>query len=182
MTAPSYSSGEPNPFFNLKESGFVDNPFTGTEENPNDWNDQLNSSALELQSPMPRHSPTHETSGSPTSSRTESLWDERVPLVGMPTNGKVALAAVMLEQNTPEEFNLYGTEQIAAAAPPDVTDQLLFQQMKGRAGTGTMIWSDMMRNPAFRTRCGAFRAEFERTTGRPLRKLILDFWRVFIMI
>ena len=129
MTTPSYSSGEANPYFNFEENNFVDNPFTGAEENPNDWNDQLNSSALELQSasPMPRQSPIHEAPGSPTSSRTESLWDERFPLVGMPTNGKVALAAVMLEQNTPEEFNLYGTDQIAAAAPPEVTDQLLFR-------------------------------------------------------
>jgi len=46
----------------------------------------------------PRHSPIHEVSGSPTSvPLTDSPWDERTPLVGMPTNGKVALAA-LLEQ------------------------------------------------------------------------------------
>ena len=68
----------------------------------------------------------------------------------MPTNGKAALAAIMLEQNTPEEFNLYGTDQVAAAAPPEMTDQLLFQRLRGRAGTRTMIWTEMMRNPVFR--------------------------------
>ena len=110
-------------------------PPPGTEENQFDcWPDQLNSSALELQSPMPRHSPVNETSGSSTSMpRTDSIWDERTPLVGMPTNGKAALAAIMLEQNTPEEFCLYGTDQVAAAAPPEITDQLLFQRLKGRA-------------------------------------------------
>jgi hypothetical protein len=183
MTTPSYSSGELNRFFNFRENNLADMPITETEDDQCDgWDDHLNSSALELQSPMPRHSPVNETSGSSTSMpRTDSLWDERTPLVGMPTNGKAALAAIMLEQNTPEEFNLYGTHQVAAAAPLEITDQLLFQRLKGRAGTGTMIWAQMMRNPAFKVQCGAFRAEFERTIGRPLRKLTLDFWRVFIM-
>ena len=46
----------------------------------------------------PRHSPFHEISGSPTAvPLTDSPLDERTPLVGMPTNGKVALAA-LLEQ------------------------------------------------------------------------------------
>ena len=131
---------------------------------------------------MLRHSPVNETSGPSTSMpRTDSIWDERTPLVGMPTNGKAALAAIMLEQNTPEEFCLYGTDQVAAAAPPEITDQLLFQRLKGRAGTGTMIWAEMMRNPVFKVQCGAFRVEFEQTIGRPLRKLTLDFWKIFIM-
>ena len=82
--------------------------------------------------------------------RSDSLWDDENPLVGMPTNRKVAL-----EQNAPEEFNLYCTDQVAAAAPPEITDQLLFQQLKGRAGTGTMIWTWMMRNPTFKDRIRA---------------------------
>ena len=85
------------------------------------WDDQLNSSALELQSPMPRQSLADETSGSTTSiPRSDSLWDDRNPLVGMSTNGKAALAVIMLEQNTPEEFNLYDTDQVAAVAPPRI--------------------------------------------------------------
>ena len=128
---------------------------------------------------MPRQSPVdrNENSGSSTSMpQTGSTWDERIPLVGMPTNGKAALAAIMLvQQNTPGEFCLYGTDQVAAATPPEITDQLLSQRLKGRAGTGTMIWAEMMRKPVFRVQCGAFRVEFERTIGRTLRKLTLDF-------
>ena len=56
MTTPSYSSGEPNPLFNFKENNFADMPLPGIEENHDCWADQLNSSALELQSPMPGHS------------------------------------------------------------------------------------------------------------------------------
>ena len=183
MTTPSYSSGEANPYFNFEENNFADMPLPRTEENQSaSWGDQLNSSALELQSPMPRHPPINETSGStPSEPHADSLWDERTPLIGMPTNGKVALAAIMLGQNTPEEFNLYGTDQVASAAPPEITDQLLFQRLRGRAGTATMMYIEMMRNPVFRARCGVFRADFERTIGRPLRKLTLDFWRIFIM-
>jgi hypothetical protein len=127
MPSPSYSSGEPNPFFNFKEDNFNDMPLPRTDENPfHSWEEQLSSSALELQSPMPRHSPVNETSGSSNSaSHSDSLWDERSPLVGMPTSGKVALATIMREQNTPKEFNLYGTDQVVAATPPEIADQLL---------------------------------------------------------
>ena len=121
MTSLSYSSGEPNPFFNFKEDNFTDMPLprTAGDENPfNIWEEQLSSSAFELQSPMPRHSPVNETSGSSNSaSHSDSFWDQTSPLVGMPTNGKVALATIMRRQNTPEQFNLYGTDQVAAAAP-----------------------------------------------------------------
>ena len=83
MATPSYSSGEPNSFFNFKENNFADMSVPETEENQFDsWNDQQNSSALELQSSMPRHSPVNETSGSSTSMpRTDSLWGERTTLV-----------------------------------------------------------------------------------------------------
>ena len=119
MTFPSYSSGETNPFSNFKEDNFTEMPLPRTDENPfNSWEEQLSSSALELQSPMPRHSPVNETSSSSNSaSHSDSLWDERSPLVGMPTSGKVALATIMQQQNTPEQFILYGTDQVATAAP-----------------------------------------------------------------
>ena len=163
MTTPSYSSGEPIPFFNFKEHNLADMPLPETEENQFDcWDDQLNSSALELHSPMPSHSPVNETSGLSTAMpRTDSLWDERTTLVGMPTNSKAALAAIMLEQDSPEGFNLYGTDQVAAAAaPPEMTDQFRLQRLKGRAGTGIMIWTKMMRNPVFGIQCGAFMDDF----------------------
>ena len=132
---------------------------------------------------MPHRFLVDEASGSTTSiPRSDSLWDDRNPLVGiMLANGKAALAVIMLEHDNPEEFSRYGKDQVAAAVPPEIADRFLFQQLKGRAGTGTMIWTWMMRNPIFKVRSGAFRTEFERTNGRPLRKLTLDFWSVFIM-
>ena len=97
MPTPGYSSGEPNHFFNFKENNFADTPLHETEDNQFDgWDDQLKSSALELQIPMPRQSSVNTSSGASTSMpRTDSLWDERTPLVGMPTNGKAALAAII---------------------------------------------------------------------------------------
>ena len=183
MTTPTWAAfAEPSQFFN---EAFSENPVAGAADNDFDnWASQLNSSVLELQTPVPRSSLMNESSGSTQSTSTtnpNSIWDDRSPMVGMSTNGRAALAAIMQEQKTPEEFNLFGTDQVAAAAPPDVTDRLLFQQLRGRAGTAAMIWDIMKKDSAFRNAVSDFQKNFERTIGRPLRKLTLDFWKILIM-
>ena len=152
MTTPTWTAfAEPSQFFN---EAFSNNPVAGAGDNDFDnWASQLNSYVLELQTPVPRISQMNESSGSTQSTSTtnpNSIWDDRSPMVGMSTNGRAALAAIMQEQKNPEEFNLFGTDQVAAAAPPEVTDQLLFQQLRGRAGTAAMIWGILKKDTAFR--------------------------------
>lgn len=183
MTTPTWTAfAEPSQFHN---EAFSDIPVAGAGDTDfDDWASQLNSSVLELQTPAPRIIEMNESSGSTLSTSTTnptSIWDDRSPMVGMPSNGRAALAAIMQEQKNPEEFNLFGTDQVAAAAPPEVTDQLLFQQLRGRAGTAAMIWDILKKDTAFRNAVSDFQKNFERTVGRPLRQLTVDFWKVLIM-